>query len=221
MIQSISKDIIAEISTMANSDVPDPHGTLQIIASVVDLLDSVLDPDAVYYARRAEILKLDGRRGFCPELKSKLDKEDQVFQHKWVDKKTKGEYKSRCTCADVKAKYTKAQNDELDVNVPTPLPESHIYIEIFALLHDYPMVEADILQAFLIGVDAGAQNGKPVFMHPPKEWDLQEWLQDKDEGLKAYFHGYTTKDVVWRLDGNLYGRRTAGAVYRKELEEVI
>jgi hypothetical protein len=72
------------------------------------------------------------------------------------------------------------------------------------------MVEADIHQAFLIGLHNAAEKGKPVFIMPPDEWDLDEWLAQRDIP-ELYFKGATNRDIVWRQDGNLYGRRTAGA----------
>ena len=83
------------------------------------------------------------------------------------------------------------------------------------------MEEADVVAAFLIGLDQAAAKGRPVFLYPPSEWDLQEWLKGKSAELKNYFHGASKKDIVWRQDGNLYGRRTAGATYRAELEELL
>ncbi|CAE8645088.1 unnamed protein product [Polarella glacialis] len=42
-----------------------------------------------------------------------------------------------------------------------------------------------------------------------------KWVDKCSKGLRK------SRDIVWRLDGNLYGRRTAGAVYRHELEEIL
>ena len=193
----------------------------EMIASVVDLLDAAMTDEELWTARQKQIHTLDSRGAFFPELKSKLTPQDKRFNHVWVDKKSKGETKSRFTCADVKAKYTKEQNRQLDVHVPTPLPESHALLEVLALLFDWPMMDADVVAAFLIGKDSAASVGEHVYMTPPKEWDLQEWLADKPAELQAYFLGCETRDVMWRVDGNLYGRRTAGATYRHELQEIL
>ena len=56
-----------------------------------------------------------------------------MFHHKCVDKCSKGPYKSRFTCADVKARYSAEQEADLDVFVPTPTPESHSLLEVYAL----------------------------------------------------------------------------------------
>ncbi|CAE8663765.1 unnamed protein product [Polarella glacialis] len=90
-----------------------------------------------------------------------------------------------------------------------------------ALLHYWPTMTADVIAAFLIGLDCGDAYGSPIFMRPPTEWNIQNWLATQGAGVQAAFRGATHKDIVMRLDGNLYGRRTAGAVYRHELEEIL
>ena len=63
--------------------------------------------------------------------------------------------------------------------------------------------------------------GKPVYLCLPKEWYLTDWLADQSDESKAYFREARDGDIVWRLDVNLYGRRTACAVYRNSLAEDI
>ena len=87
------------------------------------------------------------------------------------------------------------------MHMPTPHPESHIIVEILALVNGWPMAESDAIAAFLIAIDQAATRCKPVYMHPPKEWDLQEWLANKEPQLQEYFRRATTADVVWRQDG--------------------
>ena len=70
--------------------------------------------------------------------------------HKWVDKCSKGRHKSRFTCADVKARYSAEEEDGLDVFVPTPTPESHNLLEVYALQNCFYTRSLDIVAAFLI-----------------------------------------------------------------------
>ena len=110
----------------------------------------------------------------------------------------------------------------MNVFVPTPTPKAHSLLEVAALRKGYSMRTLDIVAAFLIGTGRGAQQGKPVYIRaPPEWWDIfVEW---SDQLPKAERELYKTRfrDVWFRLDGNLYGRRTAGSVYRDELEEVL
>ena len=61
-----------------------------------------------------------------------------------------------------------------------------------------------------------------MYVRAPVEWhDLfEEWLSTLPAGDKAKYKD-SFKDMYFRLDGNLYGRRTAGSVYRNELEAII
>ena len=76
----------------------------------------------------------------------------------------------------------------------------------------------DIVAAFLIGKDRGAQAGEYVYMRAPPEWKpiYDEWVRELPPAQRIPF-----EDVVFRLDRNLYGRRAAGSVYRDELEEIL
>ena len=110
----------------------------------------------------------------------------------------------------------------IDVFVPTPTPESHSLLEVYALQNKWCTRSLDIVAAFLIGRDRGATEGKPVYVRAPVEWhDLfEEWLSTLPAGEKAKYKE-CFKEMYFRLDGNLYGRRTAGSVYRNELEAII
>ena len=59
-------------------------------------------------------------------------------------------------------------------------------------------------------------------MRPPVEWYeiFLNWLETLPANEKSWYKD-AFKDIFFRLDGNLYGRRTAGSVYRNELEEIL
>ncbi|CAE7832753.1 RE2 [Symbiodinium sp. CCMP2592] len=193
------------------------------VGQVTDLLDRMLDPKEVEQARKEQLRKLWDRGAFTPVLRSEVPRGAQLFRAKWVDKCDKGRYKSRCTCADVKARYSPEQEAGLDVFVPTPTPESHSLLE-GAALHNEGWVtrSLDIVAAFLIGKDRGAAEGRPVYMHAPVEWRelFDQWVLEQPAKDQQWYRDHF-RDFVFRVDGNLYGRRTAGSVYRDELEEVL
>ncbi|CAE7833776.1 unnamed protein product [Symbiodinium sp. CCMP2592] len=83
-------------------------------------------------------------------------------------------------------------------------------------------VGLDIVAAFLIGKDRGAAEGRPVYMHAPVEWRelFDQWVLEQPAKDQQWYRDHF-RDFVFRVDGNLYGRRTAGSVYRDELEEVL
>ena len=58
-------------------------------------------------------------------------------------------------------------------------PESLALLEITALKKDHATRTFDIVAAFLIGTDRGAQTGEYVYMRPPPEWwpIFQEWVR--------------------------------------------
>ena len=67
-----------------------------------------------------------------------------------------------------------------------------------------------------------ASEGNWVYVRAPVEWYelFQEWLATLPPADRSrYQHRF--RDVLFRLDGNLYGRRTAGSVYRDGLEEIM
>ena len=87
--------------------------------------------------------------------------------------------------------YSAEQEADLDVFVPTPTPESHSLLEVYALQNKWCTRSLDIVAAFLIGRDRGASEGKPVYVRAPVEWhDLfEEWLssyqQEKRRSTKT------------------------------------
>ncbi|CAE7522738.1 unnamed protein product [Symbiodinium sp. CCMP2592] len=193
------------------------------VGQVTDLLDRMLDPKQVEQARKEQLRKLWDRGAFTPVLRSEVPRGAQLFRAKWVDKCDKGRYKSRCTCADVKARYSPEQEAGLDVFVPTPTPESHSLLEVAALHNEGWVTRSlDIVAAFLIGKDRGAAEGRPVYMHAPVEWRelFDQWVLEQPAKDQQWYRDHF-RDFVFRVDGNLYGRRTAGSVYRDELEEVL
>ncbi|CAE8683062.1 unnamed protein product [Polarella glacialis] len=216
----IADGLWTAVGNLASAEVDDLE-LRKVLGSITELMDTVLNPALTLEARQTQLATLAARSLYTPVLRTAITRSDTVFAHKWVDKCSKGLHKSRLTCADIKAKYTSEENDELDVHCPTPLPESHGLLEVKALLHYWPTMTADVIAAFLIGLDCGDAYGSPVFMRPPTEWNIQNWLATQGAGVQAAFRGATHKDIVWRLDGKLYGRRTAGAVYRHELEEIL
>ncbi|CAE7320371.1 RE2 [Symbiodinium pilosum] len=130
---------------------------------------------------------------FTPMARRSVPRGSKIFRYTWVDKAKGGVYKSRFTCADVKRGYTAEEEQDLKVFVPTPTPEAHSLLEV------------------------RAQTGEYVYMRAPPEWRplYDEWVREISPAQRIPF-----EDVVFRLDGNLYGRRTAGSVYRDELEEI-
>ncbi|CAE8593271.1 unnamed protein product, partial [Polarella glacialis] len=180
----IADGLWTAVGNLASAEVDDLE-LRKVLGSITELMDTVLNPALTLEARQTQLATLAARSLYTPVLRTSITRSDTVFAHKWVDKCSKGLRKSRLTCADIKAKYTSEENDELDVHSSTPLPESHGLLEVKALLHYWPTMTADVIAAFLIGLDCGDAYGSP------------------------------------RLDGNLYGRRTAGAVYRHALEEIL
>ncbi|CAE7226937.1 unnamed protein product [Symbiodinium sp. CCMP2592] len=181
------------------------------VGQVTDLLDRMLDPKQVEQARKEQLRKLWDRGAITPVLRSEVPRGAQLFRAKWVDKCDKGRYKSRCTCADVKARYSPEQEAGLDVFVPTPTPESHSLLEV-AALHNEGWE----------GPHRGAAEGRPVYMYAPVEWRelFDQWVLEQPAKDQQWYRDHF-RDFVFRVDGNLYGRRTAGSVYRDELEEVL
>ena len=217
-----TKEIWDKIQQWGNSEEPNNPTAIQRISNVTEFVDQMLDPEEVSKARKAQLRKLWERGAFTPIHRKDIPQGSQLFGHKWVDKCSRGTYKSRFTCADVKARYTQEQEAELDVFVPTPTPESHNVLEVYALMNKFYTRSLDIVAAFLIGRDRGAAQGKPVYVRAPIEWwDLfLEWLEEVNPADRQWYKD-RFKEMCFRLDGNLYGRRTAGSVYRNELEEIV
>ncbi|CAJ1383334.1 unnamed protein product, partial [Effrenium voratum] len=215
-------EIWEAIQKWGESDEASNPFAMQRISNVADYVDQLLNPEQVHIARKAQLKKLWDKKAFTPVLREEIPKGSQIFHHKWVDKSSRGVYKSRFTCADVKARYTKSQEEEMNVFVPTPTPESHALLEVYALAHGYHTRSLDIVAAFLIGADRGAAEGNPVYVRAPVEWQelFEKWLAGLAPADQAkYRHRF--KDLLFRLDGNLYGRRPAGSVFRNELEDIL
>ena len=124
---------------------------------------------------------------FCEEGSD--PKGAQVFHHKWVDKCSKGTYKSRFTCADIKSSVQCRAGSRPRRVCPTPTPESHSLLEVYALQKNWCTRSLDIVAAFLIGRDRGATEGKLVYVRAPVEWhDLfEEWLSTLPAGEKVKY----------------------------------
>ena len=169
-------------------------------------------------ASEAQLRKLWKLEAFAPMARRTVPRGSHVFHHTWVNEAKGGVYKSRFTCADVKHGYTAEEEPYLKVFVPTPIPEAHSLLEVRALQHGHAKRRSDIVAAFLIGQDRGAQTGEYVHMRAPPEWKsiYEEWVQELPPAQRIPF-----EDVVFRLDGNLYGRHTAGSLYRDELAEIL
>ena len=174
-------------------------------------------------ARLAQLRKLWQRSAFEPVHKRDVPPGSKIFHFKWVDKCKEGVYKSRFTCADVKRNYSEAEEEQLRVFVPTPTPESHSLLEVSALFHSHATRTFDIVAAFLIGRDRGAQEGNPCYMRAPEEWRpiFEERVRDTFPPHEVARRLKSFPAYMFRLDGNLYGRRTAGSVCRDELEEIL
>ena len=121
-----------------------PHA-IQRLAAVMGWLDGVLDTQEVQKARLAQLEKLWKKNAFVPVHKTDVPKGSKIFHFKWVDKQRDGVYKSRFTCADVKRKYSSEEEQDMNVFVPTPTPESHALLEVSAMRHGYAMRTFDIV----------------------------------------------------------------------------
>ena len=121
-----------------------------------------------------------------------------------MDKKAKGVYKSRLTCADVKRPAVEADGETFS---PTPQPASHRILEVIALKNGWNTRSADATSAFLHARDPGDACGQPVYVYPPEyEAMFWNWLYDQPEEVQKEFEGCDFKEVVRQLDANLYGR---------------
>ncbi|CAL1127989.1 unnamed protein product [Cladocopium goreaui] len=172
-------EIWSHIQEWTNSEDKSNPMALQRIANVTDFVDQLLDPEEVTKARKVQLQKL------------------------WE----RGAYKSRFTCADVKARYTAAEEEGLDVFVPTPTPEAHNLLEVYALTKGYYARSLDIVAAFLIGADRGASEGKHVYMRAPVEWhdtflenELEEILCSKVDPQRYAFSRGEKDPCVFRRD---------------------
>ncbi|CAE7530574.1 RE1 [Symbiodinium natans] len=218
------QDLWKKVEEWANAD--DPAVAQQRLATVMEYLDSVPDPQQIQKAREEQLWKLWRLNAFTPVMRWDKPADAQTFHYKWVDKVKDGVCKSRFTCADTRRSYTPEMEQDMRVFVPTPTPEAHALLEITALQRGCAMRTFDIVAAFLIGRDRGAQNENWVYMRPPAEWKpiFDQWVREQPPSEQSKLRGQFADifaDMLFRLDGNLYGRRTAGSVYRDELEELL
>ena len=126
--------------------------------------------------------------------------------------------KSRFTVADVKKRYSQqALEDERSCSTPIPSQEPHSCFEIYALKHGLLARSLDIVQAFTIALDPGDKQGNPVYVRTCKEFQpfIDTWTQGTE------FEGRSCDTFHLRVDGNLFGRRTAPSVYRDEFERRV
>ena len=196
----------------------------QQMSSVVDFLDTQLDPKEVAKARDEQMRTLIEKDFAVPYLRTQVPKGSKIFGHKWVDEKKRGVYRSRFTCADIKRRYSKEELlAEVNTFCPTPYEESHTLLEIKALKNGWPLRSGDIRCAFLLGRDSGDSSGEAVFIRPSPEYMpyFESWLLKQDKWTKDTFKGVGVKDLALKLTGNLYGRRPAGCTFRDEFEKVV
>ena len=165
-----NREIWGKIQEWRNAEEESNPTAIQRISNVTDFVDEPLDPQEVEETRKEQLAKLWARGAFTPVHRTEIPAGSQMFCHKWVDKCSKGAHKSRFTCADVKARYSAEEEEGLDVFVPTPIPESHNLLEVYALQNCFYTRNLDIVAAFLIGKDRGATEGKPVYVRAPVEW---------------------------------------------------
>ena len=105
------------------------------IASVLDLLDTQLDPKEVEKAREVQMATLVEKEFAVPRLKREMSRKSKQFHYKWVDEIKRGAYRSRFTCADIKRKYnarrTRGGNQHLRTNTVRRIPR-FARTEVFA-----------------------------------------------------------------------------------------
>lgn len=198
------------------------------LANIMDYLDNVTkDEQAIRQARRDELRKLNEVYGaFKPRDRRELSKDLTMFGHRWVDKISEGVAKSRLTCQDFKHRSQTVDRDSSEAPsnfCPTPHESSKKIIEVYSLLHDMPRVKADLSSAFLIAKDQGDSRGQPVMMKPPQEWieEYDVWLASQPAAVQEELKDVPASEIVWQVDGNLYGRQPAAAQYRDKLETIL
>ena len=199
-----------------------------LVANIMDYLDT-LEPNEtdLKEARREEIIKLEDLFGaFTPRDRRELPKGITVFGHRWVDKVSEGRVKSRLTCQDFKKKQTTEErhsSEGANNFCPTPHAVSRKVLEVYSLKVGMPRVKADLTSAFLIAKDQGDDKGQPVMMRPPAEWleDYESWLLRQSKKVQFELSHVPKEQIVWQVDGNLYGRQPAAASYRDRLEEIL
>ena len=204
------------------------QASLQNIANVMDWTDSImLEADDMKKARLDEIRKLEQTfKAFTVRDRRELPKDLTVFGHRWVDKVSEGICKARLTRQDFKKKQSPEErlSSEQGTNFcPTPSSVTCKIIEVYSLLHQFPRVKADLTSAFLIAKDGGDKQGQPVFMRPPKEWleEYDTWILSQEKEIQEYLKDVPREELIWQVDGNIYGRQSAAAQYRDRPEEIL
>ena len=200
-----------------------------MVSNIMDYLDTMqMDERELKRARKEELRKLNEvyYGAFTPRDRRQLSKDLSVFGHKWVDKVTEGVAKSRLTCQDFKKKQeaNEKHSSEYPSNFcPTPHATSRKLLEVYSLATQMPRVKADLSSAFLIARDGGDARGQPVLMRPPKEWleEYDEWFAKARPEIQEQMRGVPKEEILWQVDGNLYGRQSAAAQYRDRLEEIL
>ena len=224
MIIKAASDAI--VPGLASSEVPDPQGTSTVIATIVDTLDTVLELSKMHENRLKQISTLMSKSAFTPERRRDMEADAQIFRHERVDRNSQNLHRSRLTRTDVKTSYTKEQNDVmLDTTFDPYQGATQGYLGAQRKPRSAAAGQELSIASHELSSGPRAQQhntqGKPVYLYLPEEWYLTDWLADQSDESKAYFREARDGDIVWRLDGNLYGRRTACAVYRKELREIL
>jgi hypothetical protein len=77
------------------------------LSNVLEYLDSEISLEEKAETRYTQLETLWKRDRFEPRLKWKVGPDEVVFPHTWVDKKSKGEAKSRFTVADCRKRQSK------------------------------------------------------------------------------------------------------------------
>ena len=200
----------------------------ETVANIMDYLDT-LGPEGEErkLARKAELKKLnESFEAFTPRDRRALPKEIIVFGHKWVDKVSEGVAKSRLTCQDFKRRGQKEDKNSSEAPsnfCPTPFAASRKILEVYSMSTGMPRCKADLTSAFLIAADQGDRTGQPVMMKPPEEWleEYDEWLLLQSKEVQEELKNVPKSEIVWQVNGNLYGRQSAAAQYRDRLDTIV
>ncbi|CAL1148944.1 unnamed protein product, partial [Cladocopium goreaui] len=200
----------------------------ETVANIMDYLDT-LGPEGEErkLARKAELKKLnESFEAFTPRDRRALPKEIIVFGHKWVDKVSEGVAKSRLTCQDFKRRGQKEDKNSSEAPsnfCPTPFAASRKILEVYSMSTGMPRCKADLTSAFLIAADQGDRTGQPVMMKPPEEWleEYDEWLLLQSKEVQEELKDVPKSEIVWQVNGNLYGRQSAAAQYRDRLDTIV
>ena len=238
----ISRETISMISSLACGDVrcgegsfiPDKerhrysewlkkHLSIFERETVSSIRDSAED---LKIARKEELRKLNDVHGaFKPRDRRELPKRITMFGHKWFDKVSEGIAKARLTCQDFKMRGAQAEDKNSSESpsnfCPTPHGCSRKILD--SLKTGFPRVKAGLSSAFLITRDQGDNRGQSVMMVPPREWleQYDEWLVSQPDDVRWELDNVPASEIVWQVDGNLYGRQSAAAQYRDRLEEIL